>query len=472
MKTIKKALAFLLMLMLAASLAACGQKTAKPKIRNVILLISDGTSVGVSTLSRWRLAYDEAKGTFDTNTRLCMDDYVSGLIRTYWQQSDGSPGAITDSAPSATAYSTGYKSQNQFVGMGVDGKPRATVLELAKSLGKSTGLVVTVNLQNATPAAFAAHTTDRSDYETIAAQMLTSGADVLLGGGARYMQNRADGRDLIAELQKMGYGYVTNADQLAAFKGTKVYGLFASGSMEYEIDRPMIAPQQPSLPAMTDKAISLLSQNDKGFFLMVEGSKVDWGAHNHDTAGIVSEFLAFDKAVKSAMDFAKGRTDTMVLVVEDHGTGGISIGSSLTDANYSSYPLKNIIQPLTDAKITVQGAIELLAEGRDAKEVLGLMGINDPTAEELTTAKTIKLDVDELNADDQSRVLLGQMLSRRCDIGWTTTGHTGEDVVLYSYLPGNERLTGLYDNTEINKAICDAWGAKLTDAVCPHMAKK
>ncbi|MEG1160303.1 MAG: alkaline phosphatase, partial [Acidaminococcaceae bacterium] len=285
--------------------------------------------MGIPTLTRWCKSYDRETGEFNTDTRLNVDPLTSGLIRTYWEDVDGVQGAITDSAPGSTAFATGYKTQDKYVGVGPDGKPHATVLELAKSLGKSTGLAVTVNVQDATPADFSAHVTTRRDFEGIAAQMLETGVDVVLGAGSAYLQNRKDGRDLVAELKASGYDYLTTGNELADYEGKKVYGLFAPYTMEFDIDRLRFAPEQPSLSEMTDKSIEILSQNKEGFFLMVEGSKVDLASHSNDPAAAVTEYRAFDEAVKSAMNFAQGRDDTMVLIVEDHATGGISIGSEV-----------------------------------------------------------------------------------------------------------------------------------------------
>lgn len=420
---VKAALASTLTLALLTGLSVCTQSEAKvpqeeTKIKNVILMISDGTSVGIPTLTRWCKSYNKETGTFDTERRLNVDPLTSGLVRTYWQNADGILGAITDSAPGSTAISTGYKTNDKYVGVGPDGTPHATVLELAESLGKSTGLAVTVHVQHATPADFVAHTTNRNDYEGIAAQMLTTGVDVVLGGGSQYMQNRADGRDLIAELKAEGYDYLTTAAELKDCKSPMVYGLFTPVAMAYDLDRALVAPEQPTLAEMTDKAISLLSQNEKGFFLMVEGSKVDWGAHNNDPSAVVSEFRAFDEAVNAAVTFAKGRSDTMVLILEDHGTGGISIGSNLSDKTYSSYPLADIIAPLVGAQLTGSGVMELLLQGKSAEEVLALHGIADPTEEELQLMRELTPNTDAATSNDLAA--LGAMLSRRCNIGWTT----------------------------------------------------
>lgn len=457
------ALAVTLALLLSAT--ACPARAGE--VRNVILMISDGTGVGVSTLSRWMKAYDPATGHFDTSARLNADPYLSGLIRTYCLTPSGEPGAITDSAPGGTALSTGYKSRDKYVGADAQGTPRATVLELAKSLGKSTGLVVTANVQHATPACFAAHTTDRNDFEGIGLQMMETGVDVVLGGGAHYMRGdvRADGRDLLNELTDGGYDLLTTRDELMAYAGERVWGLFAEGYMQYEADRALLAPNEPALHEMTKKAIDILCRNENGFFLMVEGSKVDWAAHNNDPVALVSEFLAFDEAVGRAMEFARGREDTMVLVVEDHGTGGVSIGSAESDRAYASLPLADVIWPLTRSRITSEGVIELLAAGAAPEEALRLYGIWDPTGEELAWAR--ELAPDRNVPTSESRATLGNMLSRRAYIGWTGVGHVGDDVALYSYLPGDGRVTGLIENTDVARIIMEKWGG-MTEGACAH----
>lgn len=466
----KKIIALFTASALLLALAGCTPK--ENEVKNVILMISDGTSVSIPTLSRWYTSYDKETNHFDTQTKLNLDPLVSGLIRTYWQDADGSIGALTDSAPGGTAISTGSKSQDKFIGYSWDNHPQATILELAESLGKSTGLVATTHIQHATPAAFAAHTTDREDFYTIASQILEADVDVVLGGGTKFMlpENRPDGRDLISEVKQAGFDYLTTKDELNNFNGEKVYGIFADTFMEYDIDRELLNPTQPTLEEMTSKAIETLSKNKDGFFLMIEGSKVDWGAHNNDPASVISEFLAFDKAVAKALSFAQERDDTILIILEDHGTGGVSIGSSQSDKNYSSYPLSDIVCPLSNAKITANGVLELLADGKDSKEVLSLYGINDPTAEELEYITNLQPDLGV--STSESRHTLGHMLSKRCNIGWTTGGHTGEDIPLYSYLPGNKRITGLLENTDIVKIITDAWGAELTPDVCKHNLNK
>lgn len=431
-------------------------------IKNVILMITDGTSATVPTLSRWYKAYDSKKQTFNTSTRLALDEFASGLVRTYWKDPTGEIGAISDSAAAASTYSIGRKSNNKYIGLSYDGKKCATVLELAKSIGKSTGLVATVNVQHATPAAFAAHTNNRNDYEDIASQMVANNVDVVLGGGLMYMlpEHRKDKRNLVSELKSKGYAVVDTKKDMQSSKSSKLWGLFADDYMTYELDRASLTPEQPSLSEMTDKALNVLSKDKEGFFLMVEGSKVDWSAHNNEPIGIITEFLEFDNAVKIATDFAKKNQDTMVLIMADHGNSGITIGDRGIDKGYGSILLKDIMSPLKKAQYTSEGIRFLLNQKKcSVSEALKLYGISNPTAEELAVVKAFKLPITDQTIEFS--IAVGKMISTRSHIGFTTGGHTGEDVILYSYLPKNKRITGVIENSDVAKLVERAFGASL-----------
>lgn len=153
-----------------------------PKIKNIIVMVSDGTSVDGITLARWYKSYNKDTGAIDVGTKLSLDELASGLVRTWW--SDGNKiGAITDSAPGATAIATGTKTTDKYVGVNPEKQPMESVLSAAQKIGKATGLVATVNIQHATPAAFSANNHDRNQYREIGAQQISLGIDVVLGGG-------------------------------------------------------------------------------------------------------------------------------------------------------------------------------------------------------------------------------------------------------------------------------------------------
>lgn len=190
---------------------------------------------------------------------------------------------------------------------------------------------------------------------------------------------------------------------------------------------------------------------------MVEGSKVDWAAHANDPMGIISDVLSFDDAVAVALEFAKENQNTMVIAVTDHGNGGLTIGDRATTDSYSKDPLSRFIEPLAKATLTGEGIEKMLNEDRsNVKEVVAqYFGIEDLTDEEVTAIKEAQ--------PGSMNYVVGPMISTRANIGWTSGGHTGEDVTLFTYLPGNDRLFGTIENTDVANTAAAIWGVDLTD---------
>ncbi len=436
---------------------AAPQEAAQPAVKNVIILIPDGMSVGGTTLTRW---YKGAP--------LALDEMASGLVRTY-----SSDAAIADSAPAGSAFANGHKSHTGFVGVLPDEanmpglapiaemdkrKPVASVLEAARLAGKSTGVIATSEIMHATPADFSAHYPDRSNYDALSEQQVYAGMDVVLGGGAKFLaaENRKDKENLISEIERLGYDYLTTPQELESSSASKIWGMFAPGAMAYDMDRS--PDKEPSLAQMTQKAIEVLSKNEKGFFLMVEGSKVDWAAHANDPVGIISDVLSFDDAVKVALDHAKTNKDTAVIAVTDHGNGGLTIGNKDTTKTYDKEPLSTFLAPLQKAKLTGEGLESVLnADRSNVQEVMAeYFGITDLTDKEIAAIKSAKAG--SLN------YTVGPMISDRARIGWTTGGHTGEDVVLYSYSPNGDRPMGVIENTDIAKYMARILDVSLEEA--------
>jgi len=282
-------------------------------VRNVILLIGDGMGLGHITLSQYAAVGPEGRLYIEAMP-------VAGLVTT-----NAADELITDSGASATAMATGRKTNNGWISIAPDGDTLATVLEMAREAGMGTGIVVTCSVTHATPACFAAHQRSRAWETRIAEDLAASGVDVLFGAGWKYFRPagfpgsvRADDRDLLREMGERGYARVSTRAQLLAVDRAPVVGLFAEEAMTTH-------PPEPSLSEMTQKAITLLQKNESGFFLMVEGSQIDWAAHEHDAAGVVRQTLQFDLAVRDALEFARGDGRTLVLVTADHETGGLEI---------------------------------------------------------------------------------------------------------------------------------------------------
>lgn len=294
--------------------------TDAEKVRNVIVCIGDGMGLSQVTLASMKVA--------GPGGRLHIERLpVTGLVRTHSANS-----RVTDSAAAGTALASGVKTNNGMIGMAPDEREYCTLLEAAQAKGMATGLVVTSTISHATPASFGAHVKSRKLEPAIAAQLMARRINVLLGGGRKYFLPRSDpnsGRkddvDLFAEAQEAGYTYVRTASELRSAQDSHVLGLF-------QFDGLTTAEPEPSLAFMTRKAIRLLkrvnlnSTADRyGFFLMIEGSQIDWECHANDAAGAVRQTLLFDQAVEAAVDFALKDGRTLVLVTADHETGGLTL---------------------------------------------------------------------------------------------------------------------------------------------------
>lgn len=439
---------------------------ATPK--NVILFIADGTGPASLTMARDYLRDQEGRDA------LALDSIQIGSVRTH-----SSDSRVTDSAASATALAAGVKTYNGAIAVDTLQRPVASVLEAAEERGMATGLVATSRITHATPAAFAAHVPSRNMEDEIARQMVPQGVDVLFGGGRRHFTadstlggSRADSLDLLAEARAEGYQVVLDREGFSGELQTPVLGLFTPDHMAYEIDRDSTA--EPSLAEMTTKAIDLLNDGENGFFLMVEGSRIDHAGHANDAAAHLHDLLAYNEAVAAALDFARRDGQTLVLAVSDHETGGLSLGRSVDGVGVYAW------EPAVLAEIKgSHGAIigALLAANEPARSdtpsaqadsaatarsenalasVVGdLTGVDDLSEDEAAGLEAALADGALLNA------LLSEIVSRRAVIGWTTSGHTAVDVPLYAYGPGHERLVGNHENTIVGEVIADVLGLDL-----------
>ncbi|MBE0647820.1 MAG: alkaline phosphatase [Bacteroidales bacterium] len=441
------------------------------RVKNLIVMIPDGTSSSVLSLARW---YKFGVCAAD-NCRLAIDPHICGLVSTY-----NSDSPIGDSAPTGSTYATGYLSNSGFVatypissGKGKDlikidplraYHPLITLLEAARFQGKSTGLVVTSEFTHATPADFSSHTYERDEKEDIAIQIVHNHLNVVFGGGLNYLDPaiRKDGKDLLNVLRTRNYKLVSTVDQFEALtpEDSLVYGLFAEEYLPNNLDRN---PEEvPSLAEMTRKAIKILSQSPNGFFLMVEGSKVDWSAHANDPVGTITEFLAFDDAVEEAMGFANRDGNTAVVIAPDHGNGGISLGNSRSNGNYDVLPINDLIQPLRACKMTGEGISRLInANPSAAGEIFSR------NTSIMLSPEEIRELIDAANNADENLLprVVARLITNATYVGFTTTGHTGEDVMLAVYHPGNYRPSGVIKPSELNHYMTEILGVQNLDVL-------
>ncbi|MDB4584210.1 alkaline phosphatase, partial [Draconibacterium sp.] len=295
------------------------QKFKSEKPKNIIFLIGDG--MGISqifaglTANQGKLFLENCKYIGFSKTQ-SLDNY------------------ITDSAAGGTALSCGVKTYNGAIGVDADTIPVKTILEDAEEKGLATGLVSTSAITHATPASYIAHQPNRGMYEEIAADFLKTDIDVFIGGGIGHFVARKDGRNLITELREKGYTVESDLAKIKKVKEGKLAGLTA------QIHNPRMAGRGNMLPASTQTAINILSKNDKGFFLMVEGSQIDWGGHASSTIYVVEDMLDFDQTIGNAIKFAAKDGETLVVVTADHETGGMAItgGDMNTGMVKGSFP--------------------------------------------------------------------------------------------------------------------------------------
>ncbi|RRN71263.1 alkaline phosphatase [Peribacillus simplex] len=424
----------------ADHVSAKDKQKKEPEIKNVIFLIGDG--MGVSYTSAYRYLKDNPGTKVAEKTE--FDKYLVGQQMTYPEDAAQN---ITDSASAATAMSSGVKTYNAAIAVDNDKSEVKTVLEAAKEKGKATGLVATSEITHATPASFGAHDESRKNMNSIADDYyneLIKGKhkiDVLLGGGKSNFV-RPD-VNLAKAFEKDGYSYVTDKNQMLKDKNEQVLGLFASEGLPKMIDRPS---ETPSLSDMTSSAIQRLNKDKDGFFLMVEGSQVDWAGHDNDIVGAMSEMEDFEKAYIAAIEFAKKDKHTLVVATADHSTGGFSIGAK---GIYNWYG-----EPIKAAKRTPDFMADAIIKGADVEKTLKQY-INQNelklTDDEIKTVTEAAKSKNVTNVDNAIEAIF----DNRTNTAWTTGGHTGEDVPVYAYGPYKERFAGQVDNTDHAKIIFD-----------------
>jgi alkaline phosphatase len=318
------------------------------KPRNIILMIGDG--MGTTQLFA---AYTANGGALN----------ITNLPYSGYATTQSADNYTTDSAAGGTAFATGQRTYNGAIAVNMDKESLPTILEIAEKNGKATGLVSSSAITHATPASFIAHNESRNNYEDIAADFLKTDIDIFIGGGKEFFEKREDGRNILKELE------------------AKNYQIFDSINQAENVEQPpmaiLTAPKHNSawpergelIPRGTQKAINVLSKDKDGYFLMVEGSQIDWGGHENNTAYIVKEALDFDKAVGVALQMAARDKETLIIVTADHETGGMSID----DGNFEKGEIH--------AKYTTGGhsgvMVPVFAYGPGAEHFTGVMKNTD-----------------------------------------------------------------------------------------------
>jgi len=469
--------------------------------RNVILFVGDGFGAAQTSLG---VQYARLVEKRELNIEALMREGNTGYSLPLPFES-----TVTDSAAAATQMATGQAVRNETLGLSPDGYPIETILEWAHARGLGTGLVSNMRVTHATPAAFTVHQGSRYVSEQVLMDdLLQDGdVDVILGGGARALvpagmwaseafpgipkeldgeSNRVDQLNRAEELVGLGYTVVSDSPSLpeAASRATKLLGMFSAEHLPYVLDRRrMNASTIPTLADMTSAALNVLSRRDEGFFMLVEGGRIDYAGHANDPGAMLHEILDFDEAVGKALEFQRNHPDTLVIVTGDHGTGGFSfayadfgpvaeleLDSGVVYQPGDHYPTNEPLEMLFRQDATYTYILEQAGMDPDklVELVLAHTGLEmtmDEAREALVRDEqglAWTKDYRPFNSDprDNATALLGQAMSRHTRVVWSTIGHTSDPVPTYGRGPGAEKLRGIYPNTHIYTVMREALEAE------------
>ena len=427
--------------------------------RNVIMVIGDG--MGPAYTSAYR--YFKDNPNTDIVEETVFDRHLKGLSSTYPAPISG---VVTDSAASATALATGVKSYNGAIGVDVDKKKLQTVLEWAKLQGKKTGVVVTSQINHATPASYLAHNESRRNYNAIADSYLDDGikADLYFGGGWQYFIR--EDRNLVNEFKQAGFHYIDNYQGLTDLPNNKpVLGLFADKGLPWALDDS----NKHRLSTMTKAAVHHLiniqahdDAPDNGFFMLIEASQIDWAGHGNDISGAMAEMDDLAKTLEYLEHFVKNHPETLVVVTADHSTGGLTLAAngkyewqaeSLRTMQHSS---RYIAKELATSELNAKFA-NILFNFELTKDELSLL-IKIKATPKLGKNKDIYQDKNTSSVELALLKQVKSLIDGRTNSGWTSSGHTAIDVPVFAFGAQSELFSGHQDNTDIAKKIFNLLG--------------
>jgi len=426
------------------------------KAKNIILLVSDGMSTGTLNMADMYLSRKNGMGSHWL--QLYKDNRVSRAL----MDTASASSIVTDSAAASSAWGGGFRVKNGALNVGPEGTAHLPIWQKFKKAGKMAGCVTTVPITHATPAGFCINSKSRNSQEDIAEQYLDLGFDIMMGGGQKYFDaaTRKDQKDMFAAFKLKGYQVAkTRSEMMQTSNDKPILGVFDEDALPYEIDRladEKLQKSIPSLAEMTEKAINRMKNHANGFVLQVEAGKVDWAAHANDIGGLLFDQIAFDEAVKVAIDFAEKDKNTLVIITTDHGNAnpGVIYGKN-ANANFDS------IQKYTHTNEYILNKIHSTSTLSQVKEVIDFS--NGSTISEEDT-KTVLSYYDGLHKEEGGLYnykklpykAFAEMQQKSNSVGWISMDHSADYVELALFGPGSALLKPFIKNTDLHYLMLQA----------------
>jgi len=445
---------FLPALALSLLSVSCAGSVPSAPPKNIIMVIGDGMGPAYTTAYRY---FSDNPNT-EIVEKTVFDRHLKGLSSTYPASISG---VVTDSAASATALATGVKSYNGAIGVDVNKKEVQTVLEWAKLQGKKTGVIVTSQINHATPASYLAHNENRRNYNAIADSYIDDGikADLYLGGGWKYFLR--EDRNLVDEFKQAGFHYIDSYQGLTSLPNNKpVLGLFADIGLPKALDDT----NKHRLSTMTKAAVHHLVDiqstddvKDNGFFMLIEASQIDWSGHGNDISNAMAEMDDLAKTLEYLEHFVANHPDTLVIVTADHSTGGFTLAAKgkyewqVQSIRTMKHSVNYIAKKLATNEISADYA-NTLFNFKLSQEELNLL-IKIKATPKLENSKNIYQNKNTSPSELALLEKVKHIIDARTNTGWTSGGHTAVDVPVFAFGKQSELFNGLQDNTDIAKKI-------------------
>lgn len=432
----------------------------RKRAKNIIFLVSDGMSIGTLNMADMLLQRKEGRRSNWLNL------YDTQKIKRALMDTASTSSLVTDSAAASSSWGGGVRVKNGSLNVGPNGEMYKPILQKFKDWGKSVGCVTTVPIAHATPAGFCINNNKRGDMDEIALQYLPLHFDVMMGGGIdNFMAStRKDKQDVLSLYREKNYYVVTSRKDLlqhSATMGQPILGLFHEGGLPYSLDREQdknLLENVPTLAEMTKQAIAHLSKNKNGFVMQVEAGKVDWAAHANDIGALLYDQIAFDDAVKVAMDFAENDKETLVIITTDHGNAnpGLFYGDKANKDFDNIQKFKHTNEWILNGmnkNFTEQQVLERVAYAQ------GIVIKKEEAAEIVAKFQTLK-EEGVYNPYKLPYKYLGEIQRNHTSVNWGSMHHSADYVELCMYGPGSELLKPFVKNTDLHYLMLEATGVK------------